>query len=317
MMRVRVWGCALLATAALVFASSVGGWPHGGSAAGAATVALTPPSQVVHVGENVTVDVSLSDVTDMAAWEVMIKYDPSILSFTGFQPTDWLASTGRTPQCPGAVVDTNIGTARFGCVTFGQEPPAGVAGSGVVAHATFAANATGTSNLELVSVGYAIPEGSGAPVGGTYEGAVKVIEPGDSDPQDTSLPPTPTPNPVKLTPTARPGGGTDDDLRLPGTSGTPGAGQTPPAGTIGGGTTGSGARGGAGAGSSGAGSVFGQSSSGSAGGAAGGTGAPHAGQGTVRTEHSLLVRVGAGVLAAAGLACLAAAGLERRRRRAE
>lgn len=314
---VRLLGCALLAVAGVVVAGSAG-WGSGARAASSA-VALQPPSQVVHMGENVTVDVAVSGVTDLAAWQVVIRYDPAVLSFAAYQPTGWLDSSGRHQICPSAIVTAQFGTVQLGCGSSNLTPD-GVAGGDVVAHVTFTANATGTSNLELLQAQLANPNGDDCcGAAATFEGAVKVVEPGSSD---TTDPPTPTPNPAKLTPTAIPGLNSPDDLRLPsGTRTAPGTRTTPSAGggnASGGSGTGGSATGGtisgAVAGASNGGLFGGSSSGGQASGSAGAPGAPHAGTGTVRSEHSLLVRLGAGLLAVVGLVCLAVSGFERRRR---
>ena len=317
----RLLGCALLGVAAVIFASSLGGGT-GAARADVATMALQPPSQVVHVGENVTVDIAVSGVTDLAAWEVTIKYDPTVVSFYSYQKTDWLDSTGRTQSCPSAIITnytSTFATAKFGCGSLNLTPD-GVAGGSVVAHATFTTNATGTSNLELLSAELALPEGSDCcgPVT-THEGAVEVIAPGAAE---TTPPPTPTPNPLKLTPTAIPQD--PDQLTLPtGSRTTPSAqGSTPQAGS---GSNGSGGSGPGGSGATGSGTpasgvlgtsggVFGASSGSAGGGNASASGAPHAGEGTAREQHSLAVRLGAALLALAGLGCLGFAGLEFRRR---
>jgi uncharacterized membrane protein YgcG len=300
----RFLGCALLGAAAIVFASGIGGRSEPARADGAA-LALQPPSQVVHVGENVTVDIAVSGVTDLAAWEVTIKYDPTVVSFSSYSKTSWLDSSGRTQSCPSAIitsVTSTFSTAKFGCGSLDPTPP-GVNGGDVVAHATFTANAIGTTNLELLSAELALPEGSdccGAVT--THEGAVQVIAPGAAE---TTPPPTPTPNPIKMTPTAIPVD--PNQLTLPGGSrSTPAAGGSSqqPGGT--GGASSPGGSPSAGGGSSSGvlgasgGGLFGGSSSGSGGVSAGATGAPHAGDGTVRAQHSLWARVGAVSLALAG-----------------
>ena len=301
-----------------LFASGLGSGT-GAARADVATVALQPPSQVVHVGENVTVDVAVSGVTDLAAWQVTIKYDPTVVSFSSYSKTDWLDSSGRTQSCPNAIV-TNVtstfATAQFGCGSL-NPTPAGVDGGDVVAHATFTANGEGTSNLELLSAELALPEGSDCcgPVT-THEGVVQVVAAGAAE---TTPPPTPTPDPTKLTPSPIPQD--PNSLTLPTgsrttpTSGssTPQAGSTPDSAGSGSTAPGSGTPASGVLGASGG--LFSGSSSGGAGGAnPSASGAPHAGEGTVRDEHPLAVRLGAALLALAGLGCLAVAGFERRRR---
>ncbi len=317
----RLLGCALLGVAAVMVASSLGGGA-GSAKADVATVALTPPSQVVHMGENVTVDIEVSGVTDLAAWGVTIKYDPTVVSFGSYQRTDWMDSTGRHQSCPNAIIthytDT-FETAQFGCGSLASTP-AGVDGSGVVAHATFTTNGEGTSNLELLSAGLALPLGDDCcgPVT-THEGAVQVVAAGAAE---TTPPPTPTPNPVKLTPTAIPQD--PDQLTLPtGSRTTPTSGGSTPSAGSGSGPSGGSGSGNPGSGSGGSGVLgasqglfSGNSSTGGGGTSASASGAPHAGEGTLRDQHSLAVRLSAGLLALAGVAFVGFAGLGFRRRNA-
>lgn len=300
---VRAAGCVLLGLAVAIIGFSTRDATT--SRAASSGLAVTPPSQVVRVGEPVKLDISVSGVADLAAWEVVLKYDPSVLSFSTYTPTDWLASSGRSPTCPSPIVNATLGTAEFGCVTAGSSTPAGVDGGGIVAHVTLNANTTGTSDLEIVKLAltnWDADDCCGAPA--VTEGAVKVVAAGDSDPGDSTLPATPTPNAAKRTPTAI--SGLDGDSLTLG----PGANATAAAGGISGGGSGSGGGGGGApvgvtSGGSSGGGLFG---SGTAGQPRSGTGAPHAGTGTVTGVPSKVSLAVAAALAVLGAACLLGAG---------
>ncbi len=182
-------------------AIGVAAWREGtASSAGNGVVSLQPPSQVVARGEKVTLDVAVSNVTNLATWEVKLRYDPNILAFESYVSRPFLESTGRQVTCLDPVVDATAGTVQFGCVSSGMTPP-GVDGAGTVATVTFATKGTGTTPVELLKAELALPEGSdccGAVV--TQEAAVRVVS-SQQEESSATPPPTPTPNPRKLTPT--------------------------------------------------------------------------------------------------------------------
>ena len=60
----------------------------------------------------VTTDVTVSDVTNLGAYEVDIVYDSSVVEFDGWVDGGFLGSTGKTLQCPPAAVSTISGTMK-------------------------------------------------------------------------------------------------------------------------------------------------------------------------------------------------------------
>lgn len=295
---VRFGGYVLLAVGIVLFGSSLLLETRVSRAAGSAT-ALQPPSQVVQLGDPLKIDIAVSGVTDLAGWEVRIKYDPSILEFASIEPTSWMDSTGRSTFCPSPSVDAVAGNAQMGCGTVDPSPP-GPDGDGVVAHVTFSTIATGTSNLEIIKLELSNPSGDDCCGYVTpNEGVVRVASAADAGSGDGALPPTPTPNPVKLTPTpgglprtpgaALPG----DQLRLtPGAGGSLAADAAPPAP----GETSAGAEV-----AGDAGDVSGSQAR------QGASRAPNAGTGPLAGVASNLVQTVAAALALAGLACVLAA----------
>jgi hypothetical protein len=227
-------GIATILAGAAVLAATALGAPEALFGAGSA-VRLLEPSQNAELGQTVQLQVKVEGVTNLATWEVKLGYDPDILDYQGWTTTDFLASSGRSPICPSAVEDADVGWTLVGCGS-SAFTPAGPDGSAVVATVTFKAVGTGTTPVEILKRELANPEGEnccGDPA--TYEAVVRVY--GDEEEEPEDLPPTPTPNTKKLTPTAVPASA------LTGTPVSRFGQATPPAGTVAGtsGSSGSGA----------------------------------------------------------------------------
>ena len=104
------------------------------------------------VGDIFFVDLVVTDVTDLLAWEAGINYDPAVLNVTDrdvrlFQASNTGAeivdTSSQTPDDSGRYVASAIDTA---------DPPAPDSGSGVLARLTFSAIAAGTSSVDLEPV---------------------------------------------------------------------------------------------------------------------------------------------------------------------
>ncbi|HEX5479998.1 MAG TPA: carboxypeptidase regulatory-like domain-containing protein [Dehalococcoidia bacterium] len=98
----------------------------------------------------VTTDVTVSDVTDLGAYEVEIEYDSSVVEFDSWTDGDFLGSTGKTLQCPNAVVTALNGTMKrlqAACGTLG--PAAGPDGAGTLASITWRIVGPGRTDLAL------------------------------------------------------------------------------------------------------------------------------------------------------------------------
>ncbi|HXF51247.1 MAG TPA: cohesin domain-containing protein [Dehalococcoidia bacterium] len=225
-MRIREGLVALMG--AIFVTTGVAAWREGtASSAAGPVVSLEPPSQVATVGERVTIDVAVANVTNLAAWEVELTFDPDVLKFESFVEQPFMAGSRRSVSCLDPVAHSN-GRVQLGCVSSGEEnrtPIPGAAGAGTVGRVTFSTTGTGTTAIEITRVGLSDPLGDDCcgPIE-THEAAVRVVA-SQQDEASTAPPPTPTPNPRKLTPTpvnATPG----PSLVL-----TPSAGSEPPAGT--------------------------------------------------------------------------------------
>ncbi len=276
---------------------------RGTSQASGTTIAITPASQAVHMGQPVEFDIAVTGVTNLGAWQVQLHWDPAVLTYDSSSNGTFLGSTGRSPACISPETNAASGTAKFACGTVSSgSTPEGPSGDGVLTHVKFTTMAEGTTNIEFTDVQLANWDSYDCCPGFTFgEGAVTV-----SAADNAPLPATPTPNATKLTPTVVSHLPADSLTLSPGAAATAAAGGPPaPVGAAGGptdspaggGSTSSGATGDV----SGIGNISGS-------GATGGAGAPHAGEGTQVRSRSLAVDVLTGVLAVAGLVCLAVAG---------
>jgi hypothetical protein len=152
----------------------------------------SPPT--ASVGEDVTITIGIQDITNLGAYEWVLRYDPTLLNLVDppGNPMNgpFLGSSGRTVFCMPPIVDEVEGTVRFGCVTAGAVPP-GPSGSGVLSFVTLTALAEGTSSLCLGYVQLADPLGNDIPSGVEHDS----IAVGDGPPSPPSCAPAATPTP--------------------------------------------------------------------------------------------------------------------------
>jgi hypothetical protein len=195
----------ILGVGLLIAAVSAARSPNDTIAAQGATVSLVPSSQVVDLGDTFTVDFSAENVTNLAAFEFKVSFDPNVLNVESVSQTDFLGSTDRNISCervtdPIAVPPGNV---WFGCVSSASGDAVLPSGSGVLATVTFRAIGDGVSPLIFRKVeltdDFAI--NCCAPIT-IREAAVQVPAPDEPTPRD--LPPTPTLDPTAMTPTPNP-----------------------------------------------------------------------------------------------------------------
>ncbi len=282
-----------------------------------ASLSIAPPSQTVDAGDTVTVDVSINNVVDMAAWEFVISYNPAVLDYTGAAADKTMLQPVGSVFCPGVIADEVAGKVTLSCGTFGnaegEDLANGADGSGKLGAVSFAAKAAGKSPIVFTKIELARADSTGIAVTGST-GMVCVDA-------CSGVEPTPTYNPALLTPTAVSGGSQYDpvdeaDPNAPaGGYPTP----TPRAGTsrpVAGGTTGGGGSTGGTTSGTLAGSTV-RSGSGSAPGVSGatdGNGFPVAGTGAGAGEGGLAWPAWIIIISgSAGLALLSAGALTSRR----
>ncbi len=124
-----------------------------------ATLSLSPPIQSQPLGATVAVDVNVADVTDLAAYDFTLTFDKTILAYASVTDAGFLTSTGRTALCsspPSIEVANDQGSVNFHCNTYGLINNGfgthGPSGSGVLAHVTFTAIASGASGINFSGV---------------------------------------------------------------------------------------------------------------------------------------------------------------------
>ncbi|HXF51791.1 MAG TPA: hypothetical protein VNM43_08935 [Dehalococcoidia bacterium] len=180
---------------------------------GAAIERIEPPFQTVPItAASFTTDVTIEQVNNLGAYEVLVKYDSAFVEFVSFTNGPFLGSTGRTVFCLNPVITTVQGTIKrlqVGCVTSGSQP--GPSGSGLLATVEWAPLAEGTVLLDL-EPSLADPLGNEI-FAVAYDGIVDII----SGPTPT---PTNTPTPTS-TPTPCPGGPCPTDTPTPTPTPTP------------------------------------------------------------------------------------------------
>ena len=164
-------------------------------------VRISPTTQTVDVGDTVTIEVWVDDVTNLGGYQFTVNFDPSILQATGSSDGGFLGSTGRSVVPLSPKIDNSAGTITVGALSFGSGD--GPSGSGKLATVTFSAAGGGTSALTLSDVSLTDPDGNTIE-SGTSDGEVVVSGGGATE---TPVPPTATPGATEtpVPPTATPG----------------------------------------------------------------------------------------------------------------
>jgi len=116
------------------------------------TVYINPQlTTVEEIGQAFEVNVSISQVTDLAAWEFKLYYESSVLNATSITEGPFLKSIGNTTGLiPFSFTDsynTTHGRIWFACTLTGQD--LGASGNGTLATITFKAKGPGIANLVL------------------------------------------------------------------------------------------------------------------------------------------------------------------------
>ncbi len=137
----------------------------------ATVVCVVPPFQVASSGGTVSVDLVVDEVVNLAAFQVEVQYDPTLLTYVSATNGVFLGSSGRTIFCPPIIL--NLTSFVFSCASIGSTPP-GPDGTGILFHATFQATSnTGISPLTLLQFDLADPLADPIPAP-AVNGAVEV-----------------------------------------------------------------------------------------------------------------------------------------------
>lgn len=119
------------------------------------TVIFTDPStvQATAIGQNFTININISNVVDLYAWQTGITFNPEVLECTGFYEGEFLKRAGVRPLFVEHWKDMNntLGIVYFrGCVFIGPVP--GVNGSGQLAYVSFRSVGIGLSDFHLTDI---------------------------------------------------------------------------------------------------------------------------------------------------------------------
>src|SRR5262249_17907356 len=110
-------------------------------------LSMQPSSQTVQPGQSFSLDVDITNVTDLFSFQFDITFDPTVLSATNITEGPFLPGGGSTFFVPGTI-DNTAGTISFTADTL-IGAISGVTGSDILATASFQALALGTSPITL------------------------------------------------------------------------------------------------------------------------------------------------------------------------
>jgi LysM repeat protein len=161
-------------------------------------VRLTPPSETIEVGQQITLDVLVEGVSDLVGVSIRVEYDPAIVEVVEAPRPGSFVGLDHEPE--DASIDAESGEAF---IKYDMQSPAAepVSGDGVVASITFRGKAAGTTGLVLAEVNL-VGETANLITATTQDGQLTV----SGDDQTSPLPtptftstPSPTPSPTSTT----------------------------------------------------------------------------------------------------------------------
>jgi hypothetical protein len=121
-----------------------------GNIAQSATVEVQPLSLTVNQSQTFSLDIKISDVTDLYAYQFEIGYDPLILQATSITEGSFLSGGGTTNFTAGDI-DNTAGTISLTANTL-QGLISGVSGPGILATIGFGPSGIGSSTVSLSNV---------------------------------------------------------------------------------------------------------------------------------------------------------------------
>lgn len=134
------------------------------SAASPLQIEFNPGVAQLGVNPGQRIEIKAKNAENLAAFEVTIGYDPTLIRMDGLTLGEWISSTGRNTILVGPEIDQEKGEIRFGAATFGDGP--GVNGSGVLASLELSGLRSGVSILAPQDLQAATPDGSPMEVAG-------------------------------------------------------------------------------------------------------------------------------------------------------
>lgn len=113
-------------------------------------LSMEPSNKIVNVGDNFSLDIAISDVTDLFSYQFDIVFNSTILSAQAVNESSFLSTAGSTFFIPGDI-DNVAGTISFTANTL-ISSVAGVTGAGVLASINFQPLTSGTSTIGLSNI---------------------------------------------------------------------------------------------------------------------------------------------------------------------
>jgi len=137
-------GLVLVATVLMLVVAATGdAW------ADPATISLDPTKvDALQVGETFTVNVMISDVSNLYGWQVNVTFNPSVLGAVRIVEGPFLEDVNETVW-PKPVINNSTGYVFASSSLMPPYPAAGASGSGQLASITFSVKAGGGSDLRF------------------------------------------------------------------------------------------------------------------------------------------------------------------------
>jgi hypothetical protein len=168
------------------------------------TISVQPASQQAALGGNVTVEIRVNNITNLAGFDIELRFDPAMLQAVdadsnqdGFQvqPGDFLAANFVVQNS----INNQTGVVNYVLTQVAPTPP--VSGEGVLMRLSFTAINAGTSPIAFSRVQLA--SGEAQPIEAAQTNGEVIISAAGTP--VTPLPATSTPTPTTPTPTMLPG----------------------------------------------------------------------------------------------------------------
>jgi len=116
------------------------------------TVSVSPATTTALVGQTITVNITVSTVSNLVGWMAGITFNPNVLTCLSVQEGPFLSQEGTTVWIAGTINNTTGTLGVLGCALCGSST---VNGGGTLATARFWCSNTGSSELNLTSEGLA------------------------------------------------------------------------------------------------------------------------------------------------------------------
>jgi len=151
---------------------------------GLPTMSINPASSTVSAGNNVTLDVNISNITDLYAFQFDLSFDPGTASAVSITEGSFLTGGGATFFLPGTIDNVDGTIAPTADSLVGAIP--GVDGSGTLAILTLFGLAPGISSIDFSNV-FLLDSNLNSIDASTLSGSVKVIPRTVPTPEPNSL----------------------------------------------------------------------------------------------------------------------------------